>query len=153
MVKRSATAPGFPRGEAVSPNGLADKGWRARKQRINSVEWYQPKLPQNLPLGEGAPACRGERGRRDAIINSNIAGEMVCCANSPQNVRKIAACCCPLQSCFARQLISIGIIATGNDCYLSFAARSTTPREAFAGHITFCHSTHRFCHHPWVGHR
>ena len=32
---------------------------------------------QDLPLGEGAPACRGGRGRRDAVINSDIPGEMV----------------------------------------------------------------------------
>ena len=106
---------------------------------------------QDLPLGEGAPTCRGERGRRDAPINSEIPGEMVYCANSPQNVREIAANRRPLQSCFASQLMNRGIIATGNDCYLSFAARSTTPREAFVSHITFCHSTYPVCYPTWVG--
>ena len=53
MVKRSATAPGFPWGEAVSPNGLTDEGWRARKQRINSVEWYHPKVTaKTFPWGK-----------------------------------------------------------------------------------------------------
>ena len=106
---------------------------------------------QNLPLGEGAPACRGERGRRDAKIHSDIPGEMVHCANSPQNLRKIAANRSPLQPRFARQLISIGIIATGNDCYLRFAARRTAPREAFVGHITFYRSTCPAHYPTWVG--
>ena len=59
---------------------------------------------QNLPLGEGAPACRGERGRRDAVIHSDIPGKTVRCTDSPQNVRKIAANRSPLQPRFARQL-------------------------------------------------
>ena len=72
---------------------------------------------QDLPLGEGAPACRGGRGRRDAMIHSDIPGEMVRCTDSPQNLRKVAAYRGPLQPRFARQLMNRGIIATGNDCY------------------------------------
>ena len=85
---------------------------------------------QDLPLGEGAPACRGGRGRRDAAINFEIPGEMVRCTDSPQNVRGITACCGPLQSCFARQL---------------------PPREAFGGYITFWHSTYPVPYPTWVG--
>ena len=106
---------------------------------------------QDLPLGEGAPVCRGERGRRDAMIHSDISGEMVHCANLPQNLCKTAVNRSPLQPRYARQLISIGIIATGNDCYLRFAARRTAPREAFVSHITFCHSTYPVCYPTWVG--
>ena len=85
---------------------------------------------QDLPLGEGAPACRGERGQRDAMIHSDIPGEMVRCTDSPQNVREITAYCGPLQSCFARQL---------------------PPREAFGGYITFWHSTYPVPYPTWVG--
>ena len=106
---------------------------------------------QDLPLGEGAPACRGERGRRDAMIHSDISGEMVHCANLPQNLCKTAANRSPLQPRYARQLISIGIIATGNDCDLRFAARRTAPREALGNCGTFYRSTNLACYPTWVG--
>ena len=78
---------------------------RAALFGISPVEWYQPQnYRQDLPLGEGAPACRGGRGRRDAMIHSDIPGKMVHCTDSPQNVHEITAYCGPLQSCFARQL-------------------------------------------------
>ena len=106
---------------------------------------------QDLPLGEGAPACRGERGRRDAMIHSDISGEMVHCANLPQNLCKTAANRSPLQPRYARQLISIGIIATGNDCDLRFAARRTAPREAFGSCVTAYHSTYPVRSPTWAG--
>ena len=76
---------------------------------------------------------------------------MVHCTNSPQNVRKITANRSPLQPRCTRQLMNRGIIATGNDCYLRFAARRTAPREAFGGYITFWHSTYPVPYPTWVG--
>ena len=112
------------------------------------VEWYQPQAAaKTFPWGK-VPRLAGAKeggGMQD------IPGEMVRCTDSPRNVRKTVANRRPLQSCFASQIINIGIIATGNDCYLRFAARRTAPREAFVSHITFCHSTYPVCYPTWVG--
>ena len=45
--------PGFPRGEAVSPKGLTDEGWRAPKQCITPVGWCQQKVTaKTFPWGK-----------------------------------------------------------------------------------------------------
>ena len=42
---------GFPRGEAGSPLGLTEEGWRQLKNCLHSVQWYQLKvITVYLPL-------------------------------------------------------------------------------------------------------
>ena len=52
MVSAQSHHPlGFPRGEAGSPLGLTEEGWRQLKNCLHSVQWYQLKvITVYLPL-------------------------------------------------------------------------------------------------------
>ena len=64
------------------------------------------------------------------MIHSDISGEMVHCANLPQNLCKTAANRSPLQPRYARQL---------------------PPKEAFGSCVTAYHSTYLACYPAWAG--
>ena len=116
------------------------------------VEWYQPQAAaKTFPWGKVPRLAGAEEGGGTQKETGKRRANMVRYTNSPQNVRKTVANRRPLQSCFASQLISIGIIATGNDCYLRFAARRTAPREAFVVAVRFNIQRTRFVIQPGSG--